>query len=184
MSGTHTFQLESDFVDLRDLYDEIDALLARPPAELRRAVSTVSRWSPEQHLAHISLANELVARNLASLLRGSGPFVVASGEPSNEVLQLLASGRLPRGKAQAPRIVVPPADVEREYLLDWVAGNRREFNVFAQQCTELEAASARVPHQLLGPLSAALWVRFAVVHTRHHLVITREVLNADGTTND
>ena len=37
-------------------------------------------------------------------------------------------------------------------------------------------------HQLLGPLSAALWVRFAAVHTRHHLLITREMLSADVST--
>jgi hypothetical protein len=35
-----------------------------------------------------------------------------------------------------------------------------------------------VPHQILGPLTAARWVRFAAMHTRHHLDIAREVLAA------
>jgi len=180
MSSAHAFQLESDFVALSELYDEIDALLARSPAELERGAPAISGWSPEQHLAHIALANELVARNLTSLMRGSGPFVVASGEPSAEMLELLTVGRFPRGRAKAPRMVVPPAEVEREYLLDWVAGNRRDFEGFAGRCAQLEAAPARVPHQILGPLSAVLWVRFAATHTRHHLVIAREILAAIG----
>ena len=54
------------------------------------------------------------------------------------------------------------------------------FTAFARQCAELEAAPARVPHQLLGPLSAALWVRFAATHTRHHVAIAREILTAAG----
>ena len=180
MSSAHVFDPESDFAALRELYDEIDALLALPPAELKRAAPAISGWSAEQHLAHIALANELVARNLASLVRGSGPFVVASGEPSPMVLELLSAGRFPRGRAQSPRMVVPPAEVEREYLLDWIAGNRRDFGGFAAQREQLAAASARVPHQLLGPLSAVMWVRFAAAHTRHHVAIAREVLSAAG----
>jgi hypothetical protein len=180
MSSAPAFDLESDFAALRELYGEIDALLARPPQELNRAAPAISGWSAEQHLAHIALANELVARNLASLVRGFGPFVVASGEPTEEVLGLLRHGRFPRGKAQSPRMVVPPAQVEREFLLDWIAGNRRDFASFSQRRAQLEAASGRVPHQILGPLSAVLWVRFAAAHTRHHVAIAREVFDATG----
>ena len=177
MSVAYDFPLEHEFAALRELYDEIDALLARAPVELRRAVPAVSGWSPEQHIAHIALANELVARNLFSLLRGAGPFVLASGEPTGEALQFLVAGRFPRGATKAPRIVVPPADVERAYVLEWIADNRRDFAAFAQQADALCAATGRVPHQILGPLSAVLWVRFAALHTRHHMAIAREALN-------
>ena len=42
----------------------------------------------------------------------------------------------------------------------------------------LRAAPRAIPHQLLGDLSAVEWVRFARVHTAHHLVILDEVLAA------
>lgn len=172
------FDPQSEFAALRALYAEIAEWLARPVEELNRSAPNVSGWSAEQHLAHLSLANELVVRNLKSLLKGAGPFVVESGEPVPGALAILASGQVPRGQAQAPRIVRPPETVEREYLLEWIAGNERDFAELALRSAELAAARHKVPHQVLGPLTAAQWVRFASIHTRHHLAIAREVLAA------
>jgi hypothetical protein len=167
--------------DLRDvlaLYGEIEALLARPRAELARVASRVSGWSADQHLAHVALANELVARNLKVLLRGQGALVVDSGDAAPEVVTVLEEGRLPRGRAQAPRIVRPPDDVDPVLLAQWVREGRAEFEELAPRAAEIAAAGKRVPHQLLGPLTAAQWARFAAVHTRHHLGIAAEVLAA------
>jgi hypothetical protein len=171
----HEFPLEPEFAALRELYAEIETHLARPAAELQVQVPAISGWTAEQHLAHVALANELVARNLRSLIKGSGPFVVDQGEPVEEALQVLVSGRFPRGRAQSPRMVRPPERVERVFLLEWVAGNRRDFDELATRLDELRAASKRVPHQLMGPLSAPQWLRFAAAHTRHHLGIAREL---------
>ena len=173
--STRDFPFEPEFAALRELYGEIDALLARPADDLRGVRPEVSGWNAEQHLAHISLANELVVRNLRSLLKGAGPFVVESGGPAPAALEVLASGRFPRGAAQAPRIVRPPETVVREYLEDWISGNRRDFEELSGRVAELAATSLKVPHQILGPLSAAQWTRFAAAHTRHHLEIVREI---------
>jgi hypothetical protein len=175
MPGAHDFPPEREFAALRELYREIDALLARPPHELSRVAPSISAWSPEQHLAHLALANELIARNLASLAAGSGPLVIESGEPDPGVLAIFATGVIPRGRAQSPRMVVPPAQVERAFLVDWLAGNRRDFQALEPQCELLRAATGRVRHQTLGPLSATLWLRFAALHTLHHLAIAREI---------
>ena len=172
------FPFEPEFAALRGLYDEIDTWLQRPPESLRRVAPDVSAWSVEHHLAHIALANELVARNLRSLLKGAGPFVVESGAPVPGALELLARGRFPRGKAQAPRIVRPPEAVERQYLLDWLAGNRRDFAELEPRIGELRETTKKVPHQLLGALSASQWTRFAACHRRHHLLIASEVDSA------
>jgi hypothetical protein len=175
---TTEFSLESEFASLDESYREIERLLALPAETARRVAPAVSGWSVEQHLAHLSLANELVARNLRSLLKGAGPFVLASGEAPPEALAVLAAGRLPRGKAQSPRIVRPPDTVNREYLSDWLAGNRRDFEELRGKCEELRATTGKVPHQILGPLNAVQWTRFAAVHSRHHLDIAREVAAA------
>lgn len=170
------FDPRADFALLRELFDEIDQWLARPREELLRVAPAVSGWNAEQHIAHVSLANELITRNLKSLIRGSGPLVLASGEPVPGALEILVSGTVPRGQAQAPRMVRPPETVERAYLVEWLAENRRGFAEAEAQLAELEAATSRIPHQVLGPLSAAQWVRFAAIHTRHHLAIARDVL--------
>lgn len=173
---TQEFSIEEQFTSLDRSYAEIDALLALPGDVARRAVEGVSGWSVEQHIAHLSLANELVARNLRSLLKGAGPFVVDSGEPPAEALAVLAAGKFPRGRAQAPRIVRPPEAVNREYLSEWLAGNRSDFSELRRRDLEFAACAKKVPHQVLGPLSAAQWLRFAATHTLHHLEIAREIL--------
>jgi hypothetical protein len=176
------FALEPELAALRVHYAEIERLLARPEAELRGAAPEISGWTAEQQLAHVALANELVARNLRSLVRGSGPFVVDAGAPVAEALAVLVSGRFPRGRAQAPRMVRPPAEVRREFLVEWVAGNRRDLDELGARLDELRSAAKRVPHQLMGPLSASQWLRFAAIHTAHHLAIAREVLAAASET--
>lgn len=176
--STTQFPLEPEFAALRACLFDIDGLLARPANDLQRIVPSVSGWSVEQQLAHVALANELVARNLASIAKGVGPLLVPTGEPPPEALAVLVAGKFPRGQAQAPRMVVPPREVERAYLLDWLAGNRRDFAALEGKIAELGASTLRVPHQLLGPLSASQWVRFAAVHTRHHIEIAHEILAA------
>ncbi len=174
MSVTYSF--DSEFASLERSYAEIERLLAAPSEAVQRVAPEISGWSVEQHVAHLSLANELVVRNLRSLLKGGGPFVVEAGEPPPEAIAILAAGVLPRGRAQSPRIVRPPEAVNREYLAEWLAGNARDFADLRGQATELAACSKKVPHQILGPLTALEWVRFASTHTEHHLAIAREVL--------
>lgn len=124
-----------------------------------------------EHTAHAALANELIVRNLENLLSGTGLLVVATGEPVPGALDILESGVIPRGRAQAPRMVRPPTVIDRALLEEWLAFSEQGFARLAPEHARLAAAPGRIPHQLLGPLTAPLWVRFAAVHTRHHLEI-------------
>ena len=168
------FDPAHDLQELRGLQDELDRLAALDEAVLQRAVPGRSGWSSAQHLAHVALANELVLRNLASLAAGSGMLIVRGGAQNPRALELLAAGRLPRGVAQAPRMVRPPERVELASVREWLADGRRALAALAPAM--LLAGELRIPHQLLGPLDAPQWARFAVVHTRHHLAIVSEIL--------
>ena len=152
------------------------AIEALDPArgELRRP--ELSGWSALEHVAHVALANELIVRNLHSLISGGGPLVQAAGEPAQGALNVLESGVIPRGQAQSPRMVRPPTRIDRALLVDWLATSEQGFGHFSGQIEIVARAPGRVPHQLLGPLTAAQWVRFASIHTRHHLAIAEQVL--------
>lgn len=152
----------------------IDEWIEHAGVHLPRVVAGVSGWSAEQHLAHVALSNELVLRNLKSLTLGRGALVVEGGEPKPGVLEILAGGKLPRGVAEAPRMVRPPAVILPELMRLWLNDAKRELGEFDPRA--VAPGNLRVPHQLLGPLDARQWLRFGVVHTRHHLVIAREVL--------
>jgi hypothetical protein len=170
------FDPATDLAALAILQGELDELLALDQARLARAVPTVSAWSSEQHLAHVALANELVLRNLKSLASGRGALLVHGAESNPRAVALLAEGRLPRGQAQSPRMVRPPERVERALLGQWLADGRAALAELDPRT--LPAHEPKIPHQLLGPLDAPQWARFAVVHTRHHLAIVREILAA------
>jgi hypothetical protein len=169
-----------DLERLRALCDAIDVWIERHGADLQRSVPAISAWSPEHHLAHVALANELVIRNLKSLLRGEGPLVTHDAPPRPGALELLSAGRLPRGAAQSPRMVRPPETIRRDFLLEWLADDRRELEALAPALAQAQPGGPTIAHQLLGPLDAAQWLRFGAVHTHHHLTIAGEVLAALG----
>lgn len=167
-----------DLATLLAQYDWIDRVLALDGAALRTSVPGLSGWDAEHHLAHIALANELVLRNLHSLGAGSGVLVQRGGEPVPRALELLETGLLPRGQAQAPRMVRPPERVDRALLAQWLGEARAGFRALVP--TAIVPSELKVPHQILGPLDAPQWLRFAVVHTHHHLAIASELLAAQG----
>lgn len=167
-----------DLPRLRSQCALIDSWIAEHGEALLRAAPAVSAWTAEKHLAHVTLANELVLRNIKSLMKEQGALVVRDAAQLEFAPQLLKAGQLPRGVAQSPRMVRPPEVIERELMLGWLADVRRELETL--EPSELRPGRVFIPHQILGPLDAPQWLRFAVVHTRHHLVIARELLEAGG----
>ena len=168
--------LAADFADLELALPRLRALADLPVEIGLRRRPEISGWSPLEHVAHVSLANELIVRNLDNLAAGTGILVVASGEPIPGALEMLESGKIPRGRAQSPRMVRPPATIDRALLDEWLATAEHGFRRLAADRSRLERAPGRIPHQLLGPLTAPWWVRFAAVHTRHHLAIADALL--------
>ena len=164
-----------EFEKLRRLYVSIDELLELDQDALRRTDESVSQWSAEQHLAHLALANELSFQNVKSLLAGRGHLIQPEGEPVAAAREVLSAGVIPGG-AEAPRMVRPPREVQRDYLIEWLDGNRADVAELEGLTQAIARAPGRIPHQLMGPLSASLWVRFAAMHTEHHLKIVRAVL--------
>lgn len=173
-----SFDPHADLKLLLSDYDRILELKRREAERMRLVAASVSAWSAEQQLAHVALANELVLRNLNNLAKGSGLLVSSGGEALPGALDLLKRGVLPRGQAQSPRMVRPPEQIDPQLFDTWLNDARQGFQALRpEQWTE---RSLKIPHQILGPLDAQQWLRFALVHTHHHLQIAHEVLQAVG----
>lgn len=177
-----TFDPAVQLAHLRDLCRVIDRLIERQGDALRVPAPAVSGWTAEEQIAHVALANELIVRNLKSFARGSGALIVRGGAPIPEAIPILVAGRIPRGLVQSPRMVRPPAEYDRELFLAWIADDRRAIE--ALDPATIRSDELRIRHQALGPLDAPQWLRFAVVHTRHHLEIATEILRATGVEGD
>lgn len=169
-----TFSLNEELEAYVALARRVEDLLRGDPATLTRVDTTVSAWSPVQHAAHVTLANELVLKNLGNLARGSGMLVVFEAQPIPRALEILSRGSLPRGEAQAPRMVVPPRDVDVATTVEWAAKFTADLDAFRSTVDSETLPRCFIPHQVLGPLDAGQWARFGVAHTRHHLAIARE----------
>lgn len=179
-----TFSLTEELAAWSRLAREVEVLLASgsggggggETSDVTRVNPAVSAWSPLQHMAHVTLANELVLRNLGNLVRGSGMLVVFEAEQNPRALDVLVAGRLPRGAAQSPRMVVPPRDVDVVTAHDWAAKLSADLDGFRAGVDAERLPRCFVPHQTLGMLDAGQWARFGGAHTAHHLEIAREVL--------
>ena len=145
------------------------------PERLRAVQPARSGWSPAQHLLHLSLANELSLKNAESLVAGKGFLIRPRGALSPEAAAVLRRGRLPRG-AEAPRFVRPPPVVDLDLVREIALGVRQALERLGRETGRVAAAPHGIPHQILGVLSAGEWVRFARMHTAHHLVLLRGLL--------
>jgi hypothetical protein len=170
----------ADLPELTDALDAFARLLAERGDGGEAVAADVSGWSVAQHGYHTFLAAGLALRNVAQLVAGEGMLIRHDAEPSELFPQLVAGG-FPEG-TQAPRMVVPPAAVDPELLQQEIDGARAAARETAGILDAIDGASGRIPHQLLGALTAGEWLRFARMHTQHHLGIARRVAaaTADG----
>ena len=115
----------------------------------------------------------VAARRLA---RDAGRLVREPGDRKDEALAILRTGTVPRGVAEAPRFVTPPANIDLDLARQLLAEVSEARTALAADLDALRAAPRAIPHQALGDLTGPEWVRFAHIHTNHHLAIVDEVL--------
>jgi hypothetical protein len=173
---TSESSLRGDLLAYREAAHDVERLLTGDPTVLERPIERISGWSPVQHAAHVTLANELVLKNIVSLAKGSGMLVVFEASQVPRALEVLASGKLPRGEAKSPRMVVPPLDIDVRVAREWAGKFTSDLEARCAALDVEHAPRCYVPHQTLGPLDLAQWVRFGLLHTRHHVAIAREIL--------
>jgi hypothetical protein len=136
----------------------------------------VSGWSVAQHVDHLAVANLSCLRAAVLLLEGEDERIVSTGSPTMAGRKVLTLGRIPRGRAQAPDGTEPAPDPALEEVRVRLDEGRILFERLRADPEAVASAPGRIPHPLLGPFTAAQWVRFTAVHVRHHLAIVGDVL--------
>jgi len=156
----------------------LEEVLALPEERLLAKAPGVSGWSAAEHVFHMVLACDLSLRNAVSLARDEGRLVREPEDRQDEAQEILVQGVIPRGVAEAPRFVTPPAKIDLSLVRQLLGEVREARATVATLLDPLRVAPRTIPHQLLGDLTGPEWVRFARVHTNHHLAIVDEVLAA------
>ena len=84
---------------------------------------------------------------------------------------LLTLGAFPRGKAKAPKIVLPPEDITTEDLQHQLKNAHESLKILVSL-----PKTSHFKHPLFGMLTKKQTIRFLEIHTKHHLKIIRDIL--------
>jgi hypothetical protein len=86
-------------------------------------------------------------------------------------LVIFTSGKIPRGKAKAPKTVRPETDkITEENLLEFIQKSRKTIETAINSDPK-----AFVEHPFFGLLKRDKAMRFLEIHTEHHLKIIRDI---------
>lgn len=81
--------------------------------------------------------------------------------------------KIPRGKARAPKIVRPEGDINQETLA--LSLSKVKENLVNWENLE---KNAHFPHPFFGVLNKKETENFLVLHTKHHLMIVKDILKS------
>ena len=169
------FSIEEEGAALLELLLEIQQY-CKDPASIHARKEAVSLWSVSQHCEHILKADRLNLRAIELLLSGGGE----EGEIGSDSHPVLVSGRIPRGVAQAPTYVVPASEPQIDQLIPMAEKLISGWTESLEKAKPLSPPFTRgVGHHEIGLLDIPGWVRFARVHTDHHLLICRQIVDRD-----
>jgi hypothetical protein len=79
--------------------------------------------------------------------------------------------RIPRGKAQAPKVVQPKENITQATITAEIAKTYQLLEVLPTL-----AANNFFPHPYFGRLNKQQTIKFLIIHTQHHLNIINEIV--------
>lgn len=139
----------------------------------------------ESYVSKLNLSNEAVSKSTIGWQIAHSLKViygvtktVAKSKPKDYKWQfnftrivIFTTGKIPRGKAKAPKAVRPEeAKITKEELLGFIEKSKKAIQ------TALDAdPKAFVEHPFFGLLKRDKAIRFLEIHTEHHLKIIRDI---------
>ena len=149
---------------------------AADPEVYPKSASSVSSWSVKDHLEHLSIANEGAVdwvHRVCDGEEGDGP----GGHPTLLGRIVMLAGDFPRGRGKAPERTVPK-DTDPEELVARSRRVRERTGALQAALERVGASRATRNHFAFGDLNPAQWVRFTLIHNRHHQKIIQDILRA------
>jgi hypothetical protein len=162
--------MDKEYQRLQAFYEAAQGHLD-DPKQRQATASTVSGWSVGEHLHHTTLVNTAILRQMQQWL--TGDLETRQGTPNMAGRLVLWLGRLPRGRGRSPAAFVPERTVE---VVDAFRESQAHLEALGPDLDALRQCSGGLPHPALGVLAAPQWLRFARIHSEHHLAIIRDIL--------
>jgi len=132
------------------------------------------KWTPAQIVEHLALGLALSAETFQAR-RNHAPMSRRPRTPAQQVARFFIFGLrwFPPGR-KAPERTTPPAEIDRATAeADFLAGIEAWDQVDRALMPE-RRANLFVKHPRMGDLTIEEWMRFHVIHARHHAPQIRE----------
>ncbi|MFM7720789.1 MAG: DinB family protein [Sediminibacterium sp.] len=126
----------------------------------------ISEASVGWHIVHCLL----VIKQITSTVAQSDPKLYKSKFNMTRFFIFL-SKTIPRGKAKAPKVVIPTDEITLEYLQDHLK-NTYGAITYLKDCEK----NQYFMHPFFGQLNKKQTIKFLAIHTEHHLKIIRDIL--------
>jgi hypothetical protein len=126
------------------------------------------RWSPVEIVEHLQKAYSGTAKGLERCLEKGAPLATpATFRQSLIAFMLIDLGYFPEGR-QAPKHVVPTGAVALPDVIEGVRNDLARLDEAAGKARQMFGSAKVLDHPILGALSVDQWLRFHLVHTKHH----------------
>lgn len=144
---------------------------AGPESAVRRHPE---QWSAVEVVEHLQRAYSGTAKGLERCLENGAPL--ATGQTFTQKVVsfvLIDLGYFPPGR-QAPKQVIPAGDADLNTVLAAVRRDLGRLDAAAAKAREKFGRAKVVDHPVLGAFTVDQWLKFHLVHTRHHEKHIRE----------
>ena len=126
------------------------------------------QWSVAEVVEHLQRAYKGTAKGLEICLERHAPIATAQTFTQQVASFLLINlGYFPAGR-EAPKHIIPTGELDLRAVLDAARRDLERLDA-ASIKTRVQFGSVKVvDHPILGAFSVDQWLKFHLVHTRHH----------------
>jgi uncharacterized protein DUF1569 len=152
---------------LEQLQKELeDAMAGATPADL--AKGPAGKWSSGQILEHLYLTYRGTNKGIQKCLETAAPLATrATFKQRVQGFVVLDLGYFPNGRKSPERVI--PRGMLAEEVSRAIVPEIQQMQSRLADCERRFGARTKVlDHMILGPLTAAQWRKFHLMHGRHH----------------
>ena len=127
-----------------------------------------TKWSVVEIVEHLTRAYSGTAKGFERCVEKGAPLANAT-TVKQQLLQfaLINLGYFPEGR-QAPKYIIPSGELDLDAVLAAVRRDLARLDEAASKAKQALGAGKMLDHPILGALTVDQWLKFHVVHTRHH----------------
>ena len=127
-----------------------------------------NKWSVAEIVEHLQRAYLGTAKGFERCLEKGAPIATApSLKQRLQGFAVVRLGYFPVGR-EAPKHVIPTGALDLHAVVDAVRRDLARLDTAAVRTREQFGSARVVDHPILGAFSVDQWLKFHLVHTRHH----------------